>query len=426
MMTDNNSNWVPSMSTYIDEEALMKLIQRHGYIEFLRRNRERSIIKVVSGIRRCGKSTLFRLFKDELLAEGVKPEQIISINFEELEYEPLREYHALYQYILNQMQPNQMNYIFLDEIQHVDQFHRVVDSLFVKENTDIYITGSNAYFMSSDIATLLTGRYVEIQMLPLSFAEFYYSKYEEQQYSLIPAYEAYLRESSFPYTQQLGGEDFDIQEYLRGLFNTLLLHDVVVRLKINDVMILQDIVRYIMANVGSLLSPNKIAKSLVSAGRKIDNKTVERYLQGLQDSLLLYKVNRYDVRGKELLRINAKYYSVDATLRNLIVGSTGRDTGHILENIVFLELIRRGYTVYVGQLAKGEIDFVAEKAGITEYYQVSETVLDPNTLNRELAPLEAINDQYPKFLLTLDELNKNANYDGIQQRNVLEWLLESY
>ena len=382
----------------------MKLIQRHGYIEFLRRNRERSIIKVVSGIRRCGKSTLFRLFKDELLAEGVKPEQIISINFEELEYEPLREYHALYQYILNQMQPNQMNYIFLDEIQHVDQFHRVVDSLFVKENTDIYITGSNAYFMSSDIATLLTGRYVEIQMLPLSFAEFYYSKYEEQ---------------------QLGGEDFDIQEYLRGLFNTLLLHDVVARLKINDVTILQDIVRYIMANVGSLLSPNKIAKSLVSAGRKIDNKTVERYLQGLQDSLLLYKVNRYDVRGKELLRINAKYYSVDATLRNLIVGSTGRDTGHILENIVFLELIRRGYTVYVGQLAKGEIDFVAEKAGITEYYQVSETVLDPNTLNRELAPLEAINDQYPKFLLTLDELNKNANYDGIQQRNVLEWLLET-
>ena len=179
-----------------------------------------------------------------------------------------------------------------------------------------------------------------------------------------------------PYTQQLGGEDFDIQEYLRGLFNTLLLHDVVARLKINDVMILQDIVRYIMANVGRLLSPNKIAKSLVSAGRKIDNKTVERYLQGLQDSLLLYKVNRYDVRGKELLRINAKYYSVDATLRNLIVGSTGRDTGHILENIVFLDLIRRGYTVYVGQLAKGEIDFVAEKAGITEYYPVSYTHLD--------------------------------------------------
>ena len=205
----------------------------------------------------------------------------------------------------------------------------------------------------------------------------------------------------------------------------MLLHDVVARLKINDVTILQDIVRYIMANVGSLLSPNKIANSLVSAGRKIDNKTVERYLQGLQDSLLLYKVNRYDVRGKELLRINAKYYSVDVTLRNLLVGNASRDTGHILENIVFLELIRRGYTVYVGQLAKGEIDFVAQKGGITEYYQVSETLLDSNTLNRELAPLEAVQDQYSKFLLTLDELNKNANYDGIQQRNVLEWLLES-
>ena len=205
----------------------------------------------------------------------------------------------------------------------------------------------------------------------------------------------------------------------------MLLHDVVARLKINDVTILQDMVRYIMANVGSLLSPNKIANSLVSAGRKIDNKTVERYLQGLQDSLLLYKVNRYDVRGKELLRINAKYYSVDVTLRNLLVGNASRDAGHILENIVFLELIRRGYTVYVGQLAKGEIDFVAQKAGVPEYYQVSETVLDPNTLSRELAPLEAVQDQYPKFLLTLDELNKNANYDGIQQRNVLEWLLES-
>ena len=414
MISDITNTWVPSMRRYIDEEALMKLIQRQGYLDFLRRNRERPIIKVVSGIRRCGKSTLFRLFKDKLLADNVKPEQIISINFEELEYEHLRDYHALYQYILERMQPNETNYIFLDEIQHVDQFHRVVDSLFVKENTDLYITGSNAYFMSSDIATLLTGRYVEIQMLPLSFSEFYHSKYEGNQYSLIPAYEAYLRESSFPYTQQL-----------RGLYNTLLLHDVVARLKINDVTILQDIVRYIMANVGSLLSPNKIANSLVSAGRKIDNKTVERYLQGLQDSLLLYKVNRYDVRGKELLRINAKYYSVDVTLRNLLVGNASRDTGHILENIVFLELIRRGYTVYVGQLAKGEIDFVAQKGGITEYYQVSETVLDSNTLSQELAPLEAVQDQYSKFLLTLDELNKNANYDGIQQRNVLEWLLES-
>lgn len=403
----------------------MPLIQREQYLAFLRRHKDQDVIKVVSGVRRCGKSTLFELFKQELLASGVKANQIISINFEDLEYEQLQEYHALHEYIVERLIPDIPMYVFLDEVQHVVQFEKVVGSLFIKPNVDIYITGSNAYFMSSDIATLLTGRYVEIQMLPLSFAEFYYSKYEEQQYSLIPAYEAYLRESSFPYTQQLGGEDFDIQEYLRGLFNTLLLHDVVARLKINDVTILQDIVRYIMANVGSLLSPNKIAKSLVSAGRKIDNKTVERYLQGLQDSLLLYKVNRYDVRGKELLRINAKYYSVDATLRNLIVGSTGRDTGHILENIVFLELIRRGYTVYVGQLAKGEIDFVAEKAGITEYYQVSETVLDPNTLNRELAPLEAINDQYPKFLLTLDELNKNANYDGIQQRNVLEWLLET-
>ena len=402
------------MQIIVRKEYLNELIELYGTPD----------IKVITGIRRSGKSVLLQEFVSYLQSLE-EPVNIVMINLQELEFDHLLEYHALHKYILDQYKEGMTNVLLIDEVQLCPQFELAINSIYTKGIYDIYITGSNAYFMSSDIATLLTGRYVEIQMLPLSFAEFYYSKYEEQQYSLIPAYEEYLRESSFPYTQQLGGEDFDIQEYLRGLYNTLLLHDVVARLKINDVTMLQDIVRYIMANVGSLLSPNKIAKSLVSAGRKIDNKTVERYLQGLQDSLLLYKVNRYDVRGKELLRINAKYYSVDATLRNLIVGNTGRDTGHILENIVFLELIRRGYAVYVGQLAKGEIDFVAEKAGITEYYQVSETVLDPNTLNRELAPLEAINDQYPKFLLTLDELNKNANYDGIQQRNVLEWLLES-
>ena len=401
----------------------MPLIQREQYLAFLRRHKDQDVIKVVSGVRRCGKSTLFELFKQELLASGVKANQIISINFEDLEFEPLQEYHALHEYIVERLISETPMYVFLDEVQHVPQFEKVVGSLFIKPNVDIYITGSNAYFMSSDIATLLTGRYVQIEMLPLSFKEFH-SAYSQQNLLDMDIYNLYIEHSSFPRLVHVE-DDESIDEYLESILNTVVLKDIVTRLKINDVMILQDIVRYIMANVGSLLSPNKVAKSLVSAGRKIDNKTVERYLQGLQDSLLLYKVNRYDVRGKELLRINAKYYSVDVTLRNLIVGNTSRDTGHILENIVFLELIRRGYTVYVGQLAKGEIDFVAEKAGIIEYYQVSETVLDPNTLNRELAPLEAINDQYPKFLLTLDELNKNANYDGIQQRNVLEWLLES-
>ena len=410
------------MSTYIDEEALMKLIQRHGYIEFLRRNRERSIIKVVSGIRRCGKSTLFRLFKDELLAEGVKPEQIISINFEELEYESLREYHALYQYILNQMQPNQMNYIFLDEIQHVDQFHRVVDSLFVKENTDIYITGSNAYFMSSDIATLLTGRYVQIEMLPLSFKEFR-SAYSQQKLSDIEIYNLYIEHSSFPRLVYIE-DDESIDEYLESILNTVVLKDIVTRLKITDVPLLLDIIKYLLANIGSLINPTKIANTLTSYGRKTDNKTVEKYLQGLKDGLLIYEVDRFDVKGKALLQRNAKYYVVDSAFRKFLLSRTDSDRGHILENIVYLELVRRGYRVYVGHLQNGEIDFVAKKPHRLEYYQVSYTVMEDTTLQRELSPLEQLDDNYPKYLLTMDVLHKTDNHNGIEQKNVLDWLLE--
>lgn len=405
----------------------MKLINRERYLDFLRRHRERDIIKVVSGIRRCGKSTLFTLFKKELQASGVKDNQIISINFEDLRFEHLQEYHAMHDYIVERLQPNVMNYIFLDEIQHVAQFERAVGSLFAMENTDIYITGSNAYFMASDIATLLTGRYVQIEMLPLSFKEFYESKFSHKPLTLKPIYELYLRDSSFPYTQRLEGNAFDIQEYLQGLYSTLLLNDIVARLKVSDVTILQDIIRYMMDNIGSLLSPTKIANTLTSMGRKIDNKTVERYIRGIEDSLLMYRVDRFDVRGKSIFKTNAKFYGVDMTLRNQLVGVQGRDTGHILENMVYLELRRRGYTVFVGQLAKGEIDFVAQKpGGILEYYQVSETVLDPNTRDRELAPLEAVKDQYPKYLLTMDEIYSPHNFDGIKQYNVLSWMLGEY
>lgn len=400
----------------------MPLIQREQYLAFLRRHKDQDVIKVVSGVRRCGKSTLFELFKQELLASGVKANQIISINFEDLEYEPLQEYHALHEYIVERLIPDIPMYVFLDEVQHVVQFEKVVGSLFIKPNVDIYITGSNAYFMSSDIATLLTGRYVQVEMLPLSFKEFH-SAYSQQNLSDMDIYNLYIEHSSFPRLVHVE-DDESIDEYLESILNTVVLKDIVTRLKITDVPLLLDIIKYLLANIGSLINPTKIANTLTSYGRKTDNKTVEKYLQGLKDGLLIYEIDRFDVKGKALLQRNAKYYVVDSAFRKFLLSRTDSDRGHILENIVYLELIRRGYRVYVGHLQNGEIDFVAKKPHRLEYYQVSYTVMEDTTLRRELSPLEQLDDNYPKYLLTMDVLHKTDNHNGIEQKNVLDWLLE--
>lgn len=400
----------------------MPLIQREQYLEFLRRHKDQDVIKVVSGVRRCGKSTLFELFKQELLASGVKANQIISINFEDLEYEPLQEYHALHEYIVERLIPDTPMYVFLDEVQHVPQFEKVVGSLFIKPNVDIYITGSNAYFMSSDIATLLTGRYVQVEMLPLSFKEFH-SAYSQQSLSDMDIYNLYIEHSSFPRLVHVE-DDESVDEYLESILNTVVLKDIVTRLKITDVPLLLDIIKYLLANIGSLINPTKIANTLTSYGRKTDNKTVEKYLQGLKDGLLIYEVDRFDVKGKALLQRNAKYYVVDSAFRKFLLSRTDSDRGHILENIVYLELVRRGYRVYVGHLQNGEIDFVAKKPHRLEYYQVSYTVMEDTTLRRELSPLEQLDDNYPKYLLTMDVLHKTDNHNGIEQKNVLDWLLE--
>jgi len=400
----------------------MPLIQREQYLAFLRRHKDQDVIKVVSGVRRCGKSTLFELFKQELLASGVKANQIISINFEDLEYEPLQEYHVLHEYIVERLIPDIPMYVFLDEVQHVVQFEKVVGSLFIKPNVDIYITGSNAYFMSSDIATLLTGRYVQVEMLPLSFKEFH-SAYSQQNLSDMDIYNLYIEHSSFPRLVHVE-DDESIDEYLESILNTVVLKDIVTRLKITDVPLLLDIIKYLLANIGSLINPTKIANMLTSYGRKTDNKTVEKYLQGLKDGLLIYEVDRFDVKGKALLQRNAKYYVVDSAFRKFLLSRTDSDRGHILENIVYLELVRRGYRVYVGHLQNGEIDFVAKKPHRLEYYQVSYSVMDDTTLRRELSPLEKLDDNYPKYLLTMDVLHKTDNHNGIEQKNVLDWLLE--
>lgn len=401
----------------------MKLIPRPEYMNFLKRYQDHHLIKVISGVRRCGKSTLFYLYRQYLLNHGVMPEQIITINFEDLAYESLCEYHALYRYIMERMQADKMNYIFLDEIQHVKNFEKVVDSLFIKDNADVYITGSNAYFMSGDLATLLTGRYVELSMLPLSFREF--SQGMTGDMSLSEQYNAYIRISSFPYALQFQDDSQAVEEYLSGIYNTILVKDTLRRMRSSDTMMVESLMKFLAANIGSLISPNKIANSMTSAGRKIDNKTVEKYLQGLKDSLLIYQADRFDVRGKQLLKINAKYYLVDPAFRRLLINDTGRDTGHILENVVYLELLRRGDKVYGGQLPRGEIDFVVEKSGTREYYQVAESTLLPEVLERELKPLQSVPDQYPKYLLTLDEIAPEADYDGIKKKNVLRWLLEA-
>ena len=408
-------------------------IDRKEYLDFLVKSKDRQIIKVVSGVRRCGKSTLFEIYKDFLLENGVAKNQIISINFEDMDYEELTDYKKLYEYIKSKMIEDKKNYIFLDEIQHVDKFEKVVDSLFIKENTDLYITGSNAYFMSSELATLLSGRYIELKMLPLSFKEYYQAKLEYEKLeqkenrilkTLIQYYNEYIVNSSFPYTLQLDSDLKNIHEYLSGIYNSVLLKDIVARLKISDVMRLESVVKYIFDNIGNLTSLSKIGNTLTSMGRKTDVKTIEKYIRGLTDSLLVHEVSRYNIKGKEFLSTLSKYYVTDLGLRQMILGNRNIDMGHILENVIYLELLRRKGNVYVGQFDKNEIDFVVINSNEIEYYQVALTVLDENTLKRELDAFKNIKDNYPKYLITLDDVMVNTDYDGIKVVNALEWLLE--
>lgn len=407
-------------------------IDRKEYLDFLIKSKDKQIIKVVSGVRRCGKSTLFEIYKDYLLKNGVEKIQIISINFEDMDYEELTDYKKLYEYIKSKMLTDKKKYIFLDEIQHVDKFEKVVDSLFIKENVDLYIIGSNAYFMSSELTTLLSGRYIELKMLPLSFKEYYHTRLEYKNFdkkekkvlkTLIQYYNEYIVNSSFPYTLQLENNLKNIYEYLSGIYNSVLLKDIVARLKIADVMRLESIVKYIFDNIGNLTSISKIANTLTSMGRKTDTKTIEKYIKGLVDGLLIYEVNRYNIKGKEFLSTLSKYYVSDLGLRQMILGNRNVDMGHILENIIYLELLRRNGNVYVGQFDKSEIDFVVINSNEVEYYQVALSVLDENTLKRELDALKNIKDNYPKYLITLDEVLPNTDYEGIKIINALEWLL---
>lgn len=395
------------------------MINRESYLNKLVRFKDKELIKVVTGIRRCGKSTLFDIYTDYLLSHGVSEKQIIRLNLEDPIYHALNDYLKLYNYIKEKMNKNNMNYIFIDEVQNVPEFQKAVDGLYIQKNTDIYITGSNAYLLSGELATLLSGRYVEIKMLPLSFKE-YMTAFSTENIDRL--YQKYISIGSFPYTIKLDDVD-DVDMYIKGIYDSIVLKDIIARKSFQDMQMLQSIIVFMLDNIGNIYSTSKIANTMTSSGRKISVHTVESYLTALTESFVLYKATRYDIKGKQYLKTGDKYYVADLGLRYFLLGRKEQGRGHILENVVYLELLRRGYDVYIGKFNDYEIDFVAINSKGIEYYQVSETVRDENTLNRELRPLDMIKDHYPKYLLTMD-LDPETSYNGIRKINVLDWLLE--
>jgi uncharacterized protein len=393
------------------------MVQRKQYMEKLKKLKDKKIIKVVTGIRRCGKSTLLFMFREYLNECGVEENQIVSVNFEDLANEPLLEYRKLYEYVTERLNPDKMTYIFLDEIQNVPEFQKAVDSLFIKDNVDVYITGSNARMLSGELATLLSGRYMEICMLPLSFAEYYEMVGGDKR----DAFNRYFKNGGFPYTALIGDEDIR-RDYLAGIYNTVLLKDIVARKRINDVPLLESVIKFLFDNIGNTVSSKKIADSLTSYGRKTTSITIDNYIEALTGAFVLYRADRYDVKGKSHLKSLEKYYLVDVGLRVMLLGDKNADIGHILENIVYLELIRRGYTVSIGKVGDKEIDFIATSGEDKLYYQVAASILDPATFEREITPLQKIADHYPKFILSIDELPMSE--DGIKQVNIIDFLLE--
>lgn len=404
------------------------MVQRKEYLEKLIEWKDDDVIKVVTGIRRCGKSTLLMQYQDYLKSIGIEENQIIAVNFEELEYEELCDYKKLYAYIKDRLVADKITYIFLDEIQKVPSFEKVVDSLYVKPNIDIYITGSNAYMLSGDLATLLTGRYVEISMLPLSFSEYMQLSDKDKE----SAFADYIKYGGLPFVATMDRTDDKVDTYLEGIYNTVIVKDIEDRQKrqesnsdkrkINDIPLLKTIAKYLSSVIGSPVSLRGITNYLVSSGRKISANTVSNYIDALIESFIFYPAERFDIVGKQLLKANKKYYMVDLGIRNHILPRKYYDLGFSVENIVFFELLRRGCKVTIGKYQENEVDFVAEKRGEFTYIQVTADMVSESTFDREMKPLYAIQDNYEKIVLTLDKLTV-GNYDGIKVVNVIDWLL---
>ena len=400
------------------------MIERTEYLEKLKRFKDKDLIKVVTGIKRCGKSTLFELFINYLKEIGINDEQIIKINLEDVDYN-FDNYKELYDYVNKKINTNKQYYVFLDEVQNVEKWEKAVDSLYIKKNVDVYITGSNAYLLSGELATLLSGRYVEIKMLPLSFKE-YLSAFTDSNKSKYEYFLDYMRNGGMPGNISiLNDNPNDLDTYLEGIFTTVVYKDIITRNNITDKMLLESILKFIFDSIGSPVSTKKISDTLTSKGIQTSNHTVEKYISSFIESFLIYKAERFDVKGKNLLARDYKYYVVDQGLRSYLLGKKAdSDMGHILENIVYLELLRRGYKVYVGKVDDLEVDFVAENREGLKYYQVSLSVRDEKVLERELKSLQKTGDYYPKYLLTLD-MDLETDYNGITKINVIDWLLNN-
>ena len=398
------------------------MIERTNYLEQLKRFKDKDLIKVVTGIRRCGKSTLFELFINYLKESGIKDEQIIKINLEDADYN-FKDYKELYDYVNKKIDSQNQFYIFLDEVQNVPMFQKAVDSLYIKKNVDVYITGSNAYLLSGELATLLSGRYIEIKMLPLSFKE-YLSAFNNKEKSRYEYFLDYMKNGGMPGNIPiLQDNPNDLDTYLEGIFTTIVYKDIITRSNITDKMLLESVLKFIFDSIGSPISTKKIGDTLTSKGMPTSNHTVENYISAFIDSFLIYKAKRFNIKGKNLLARDYKYYIVDQGLKSYLLGKkSGSDMGHILENIVYLELLRRGYKVYVGKIDDLEIDFVAENRDGLKYYQVALSVRDEKVLERELRPLQKTGDHYPKYIITLD-MDLEADYDGITKINAIDWLL---
>ncbi len=405
------------------------MVERKEYLDQLWAWKDEQQIKVVTGIRRCGKSVLLEQYQQKLLAEGVAPEQIISINFENLDYEPLKDYMELYRYLKERLCTDKMTYIFLDEVQEVPSFEKVVDSLSIKDQVDIYITGSNAYMLSSELATLLSGRYTEIKMLPFSFREYI----AETGLPKEEAFAEFMKAGGIPYVAAMNRTDEKVDQYLEGIYNTVIVKDIEQRQlrkekegntrKITDIALLKNIARYLASVIGSPVSMKSITNYLTSSGRKISQNTVSDYVDALKESFIFYSVERFDIVGKQLLKINNKLYMVDMGIRNHILPRKRYDLGFTIENIVFLELMRKGYKINIGKYGATEVDFVVQKEGVLTYYQVTADMTAKETFEREMRPLRSIPDNYEKVVLTLDHFSL-GNYDGIKVVNVIDWLLE--
>lgn len=399
------------------------MVLREEYFDNILAFKDKQIIKVLTGLRRCGKSFLMEQIISKYLEDGIDENQIIYYRLDDLENENLLDYKVLYETIKTELNPEKMNYIFLDEIQFCHDFQKAVDSLYNKKNTDIYLTGSNSDLLSSEIATLLSGRYITIDMQPFSFSEYLKGREENNlpTADLEQCYFDYVRYGSLPFTVQLKNNERNINQYLNGVYNTILLKDISARHQINDISNLEAVIRFIFANTANICTSKKISDTLTSGGKKVSQPTVENYMHYLEECFMVYKVGRYDIKGKEYLKTLCKYYIADTGLRNMILGYRNIDTGHILETLVFLELKRRKYEIYTGKLGDLEIDFIAKTPRSITYVQVAESVKDSSTLERELKPFGKLKDSYPCVLISMDK-TLNEDFDGVRHINALEFL----